>query len=72
MPITNSKFIKPEEIKNCFLPNKLHLASVPRTPFPSINYSNPYLINKEKNNENNIIVVKVPINPHSSPIVLKI
>lgn len=50
------------EMKVCFPPNKIHLASVPRTSFPTINYSNPYIINKEENNKNNKLLKKKYIN----------
>ena len=41
-------------LKECIPEEKLNLASVVRTAFPRVNFSNPYIINKNQNNKNNI------------------
>ena len=45
-------------LKKCLPKNQLKIASIYRTAFPRVNYSNPYLINKIKNNENNDLLGK--------------
>ena len=45
-----------EEMKECISTNQLNLASVQRTAFPRVNYSNSYLISKKENDENNILL----------------
>tara|TARA_B100000242_G_C43043986_1_gene487199 strand:+ start:476 stop:2449 length:1974 start_codon:yes stop_codon:yes gene_type:complete len=43
-------------MKECLPENQLKLASIYRTAFPRVNYSNPYLISKIKNNEKNYLL----------------
>ena len=40
-----------DALKKCFPEDKLKLASVVSTPFPRVNFTNPYIIDKYKNNK---------------------
>ena len=55
-----------QAFKECIPKQKLKLATVMRTAFPRVNYSNPYILDKDTNNYNNLLLnqlLKEALNP---------